>query len=114
MKTYKKSPKSQKESIEVNEEFMPYGTKQLDSKDRITLGGKLKKILGDKMAVEGFQVFVGKDGDILLRPSVSIPAREAWVFKNPEVIGAIRQGIEDAKAGRLIRVDDLKDFLKKL
>lgn len=114
MKKYKKPVAAKKTTIEVNEEFMPYGMKQLDSKDRITLGGKLKKAIGSKMAVEGFQVFVGRDGDILLRPAVSIPAREAWVFKNPEVIGAIREGLEDIKNGRVIRVDSVEEYLKKL
>lgn len=113
MGKYKNDP-DKNETFEIKEEFVPYGTKQLDSKDRITLGGKLKKLLGGKSGIEGFQVFVGKDGDILLRPSVSIPAREAWVFKNPEVIGAIRRGMEDIKAGRTVKVDDLDEFLKKL
>ena len=110
MKKYKKQATTQ-DTMEVREEFVAYGMKQLDSKDRISLGGKLKKMLGN---LDGFQVFVGKDGDILLRPSVSIPAREAWVFKNPEVIGAIRAGIADAKAGRIIRVKNLEEYLKKL
>lgn len=110
MKKYKKQAKPQ-ETMEVREEFTAYGMKQLDSKDRISLGGKLKKIIGN---MDGFQVFVGKDGDILLRPSISIPANEAWIYKNPEVIGAIRKGLADVKAGRTIRVDDLESFLKKL
>ena len=114
MKKYKKPPKTEAQSIEVNEEFTAYGMKQLDSKDRISLGGKLKKMIGNDMALDGFQVFVGKDGDILLRPSVSVPVNEAWIYKNPEVIGALRKGLEDAKAGRLIRVDYLESFLKKL
>jgi len=114
MKKYNKPDKAKKTSIEVKEEFMPYGMKQLDSKDRITLGGKLRKIIGNKMAVEGFQVFVGRDGDILLRPAVAIPAREAWIYKNPEVIAAIRRGLEDAKNGRLIRVDSVEKYLKNL
>ncbi|HRU38410.1 MAG TPA: hypothetical protein P5511_00935 [Candidatus Goldiibacteriota bacterium] len=62
--------------------------------------------------MDGFQVFVGKDGDILLRPSVSIPAKEAWIYKNPEVIGAIRQGLKDIREGRTIRVDDPDKYLK--
>ena len=114
MKKYKKPSSAAAETIEVNEEFMAYGMKQLDSKDRISLGGKLKKIINSKMDMEGFQVFLGKDGDILLRPTVAIPAREAWVFKNPEVIGAIRRGVEDIKEGRVIHVTNMEEFLKKL
>ena len=114
MKTYNKPKKTNKETIEVNEEFTPYGMKQLDSKDRITLGGKLKKMISNKMVVDGVQVFVSRTGDILLKPTVRVPAREAWIYKNPEVIGAIRKGLEDARAGRLTHVDNLDKFIKDL
>jgi len=114
MKTYKKPEKASEGAIEVKEEFVPYGMKQLDSKDRIALGGKLKKMISDKMAVEGFQVFVGSDGDILLRPTVAIPAMEAWIYRNPKVIGAIRKGMEDACGGRLVRAGKVEDLFKKL
>jgi hypothetical protein len=114
MKIIKQKPDKEAEIMEVQEEFMPYGTKTLDSKDRITLGGKLKNILGRKMNIEGFMVFVGKNGDILLRPSVSVPSTEAWVYKNPEVIGSIRKGLKQAGEGKLIRPDDLDIFLNKL
>lgn len=66
------------------------------------------------MAPEGFQVFLGKNWDILLRPAVSSPANEAWVYKNPKVIGALRKGLEDAKAGRIIHIDNLEEFFKNL
>jgi hypothetical protein len=114
MKKYKKTSESKNETIEVREDFMPFGMKQLDSKDRISLGGKLKKIISEKMDMEGFQVFLGADGDILLRPTVAIPAREAWIFKDPGVIGGIRQGLDDVKHGRVVKVDNLEEFLKKL
>lgn len=114
MKKYKKPPKAAEGFMEVKEEFVPYGMKQLDSKDRISLGGKLKKIIDAGMDIEGFQVFVGKDGDILLRPAVAIPSKEAWIYRNPERIGAIREGLEQAKQGKTRRVDNLEDYLKKL
>ena len=114
MKKYKKTSGSPAENVQVNEEFVAYGMKQLDSKDRISLGGKLKKMISDKLDMEGFQVFLGKDGDILLRPTVAIPAREAWVFRNPKAMGAIREGLEDACHGRIIKVKKLEDYLKKI
>ncbi len=47
-------------------------------------------------------------------PTAEIPDREAWVYRNPMVIGAIRKGLEDALSGRFIRVDNGNDFFKKL
>lgn len=100
--------------IEVKEDFMPYGTKTLDSKDRITLGGRLKDVLGNKMKFEGFMVYLGKNGDILLRPSVSVPSSEAWIYNNPEASASIRKGLKQAAEGKLERVKDLEGFLGKL
>ena len=106
--------KTKKKTLLIQEEFIPYHMKALDSKNRITLGGKLKKLMDKRMIVEAYQIFVGKNGDILLRPTVSVPSREAWTYQNPEVIGRIRKGVEEARAGKTERVDDLESFLDTL
>jgi len=33
-------------------------------------------------------------------PSVSVPAHEAWLFKNRRALAMVRRGLEDAKHGR--------------
>jgi len=114
MKELKSYSKIKKEAIDIREEFIPYNTKPLDSKHRITLGGKLVNSLGKRMKVEAYQIFVSKNGDILLRPAVSIPSSEAWVYRNPEVIGKVRKGLQEAGEGKIKRVDDLDSFLKSL
>jgi len=113
MKTMKNSKKNQ-EVLEVRGEFMPVDTRSLDSKHRITLGGRLYRLLMSKMKIDSYQVFVGKGGDILLRPAVSIPSSEAWVYQNPEVIGKIRKGLEEAGEGKTEKVKDLEQFLDNL
>lgn len=45
---------------------------------------------------------------------MSIPSNEAWAYRNPKVIGKIRQGLKDAAEGRVEKVDDLEGFLKDL
>lgn len=114
MKKTLSNKKAEKSVIEVKEEFMPYGTKTLDSKDRLTIGARLKAIIGKKMKVEGFMVYVGKNGDILLRPSVSVPSREAWLYKNPDVINSVRKGLQQASEGKLTRVNDFDAFIEEL
>jgi hypothetical protein len=101
MKKSMSGKQAQNPIIEVKEEFMPYG-------------GRLKEIIGIKMSVEGFMVYVGKNGDILLRPSVSVPSSEAWIYENPGVIGSVRKGLQEAGEGKLTRVNDIASFLKKL
>jgi hypothetical protein len=103
-----------KELVEIKEKFMPVDTRPLDSKHRITLGGRLYRLMMSKMKIDSYQVFVSKSGNILLRPAVSIPSNEAWVYKNPEVIGKIRKGLQEAGEGKTERVSDLEDFLNEL
>ena len=114
MKTPEYRSKTKKEMLNIHEEFIPYQTKPLDSKYRITLGGRLTRILGRKMNVDAYRIFIGRNGDILLRPTVSIPSSEAWVYQNPEVIGKVRKGLQEAQEGKTERVDNLDSFLKKL
>ena len=113
MKTVKAAQRK-KQTLEVKEMFMLVDTRPLDSKHRITVGGKLQKLITGKMNIDSYQVFIGKDGDILLRPAVSIPSSEAWAYRNPEVIGKIRQGLKDAAEGKVEKVDDLESFLRDL
>ena len=114
MKTLKARSKTKNGTVDIHEEFIPYQTKPLDSKYRITLGNRLTRLLGRRMNVEAYQIFVGRNGDILLRPSVSIPSNEAWVYQNPEVIGKLRKGLQEAGEGKAERVADLESFLGKL
>ena len=113
MKTMKASLKK-KEVVEIKEKFMPVDTRPLDSKHRITLGGRLCRLMMSKMKIDSYQLFVGKGGDILLRPAVSIPSSEAWIYKNPQVIGKIRKGLQEAGGGKTEKVGDLEGFLNSL
>ena len=106
--------KTEKKVLAIHEEFIPYHTKSLDSKHRITLGGKLTSALGKRMKVDAYMMFIGREGDILLRPTVSIPSNEAWAYRNPNVIGSVRKGLEEAREGKTERVDDLDSFLENL
>jgi hypothetical protein len=111
MKTLKPS-QNKKRVVEIKELFMYVDTRPLDSKHRLTLGSKLQKLLSGRLKFDSYQVFLGKEGDILLRPSVSIPSSEAWVYSNPEAMSKIRQGLKEASEGKIQKVDDLESFLK--
>ena len=114
MKTHKSRKITRKNVIDIHEEFIPYHAKPLDSKHRITLGGKLTSALGNRMKVDAYMIFIGREGDILLRPTVSISSNEAWVYRNPKVIGSVRKGLEEAREGKAERIDDLDSFLENL
>ena len=71
-----------------------------DSKGRITLGNLAK-------GLSGFKVTKNADGSFHLLPLKEIPEREMWLYRNPEALAAVLQGLEDSKAGR---VHDLGSF----
>lgn len=105
--------------IDINEKFKPMGITAVDDRNRINLGKKLFKLMSKilylgKLTNKRFEIFYAKNGDILLRPMVEIPAKEAWIYQNPEVIGRIRKGVTDIEQGRIHNVDDVDDFLEKL
>ena len=41
-------------------------------------------------------------------PAEAVPAREAWLYKNPKALDAVRAGVEEARAGRFAEAPDLK------
>ncbi|MCD6080866.1 MAG: hypothetical protein J7J54_05395 [Candidatus Omnitrophica bacterium] len=98
----------------LREAFILVEKKSIDSKNRLTLGRKILKLINAHTGAKEFQIFYGEDGDILLRPVVSIPSKEAWIYRNPKVIKAIREGLSEAKQGRLEKIKDLDKFLKDL
>ena len=102
------------EAITIKEDFMQVDTRELDSKNRVNLGRKVRKLLGAKMKVDSFKVFIGKDGDVLLRPSVNIPSRELWLYKDPSAYSQLKEGLQQAKAGKVQKASDLEHFLEGL
>ena len=73
-----------------------------DTKGRIYLG-KLAE------GVSGFTVKVDKNHRIILDPLVEIPAREKWLFDNKSALKSVRQGLQEAKEGK---VHNLGSFAK--
>jgi hypothetical protein len=66
-----------------------------DSKGRITLG-KLAE------GVSSYRVKLEAHGKIILEPYAEIPARERWLFENPETLRRVRTGLAEADAGRTV------------
>jgi ABC-type nitrate/sulfonate/bicarbonate transport system substrate-binding protein len=94
----------------INEEFKAIGVKSLDSKNRLNIGEKILRHL----KVDAFEVFIGEGGDILLRPVVNIPSREAWIYQNPNILKRIQKGLKDAQEGKIKQVKNVQKFLNNL
>jgi hypothetical protein len=97
------------ETIEKdNQEFIPFDIRFIDSKNRITISEKILKKISGRNRINQFQVLVGQEGDILLRPLTTIPSREAWIYEKPELIKQIRKGLQEAKEGKTETLDNLE------
>ncbi|OGI04716.1 MAG: hypothetical protein A2Y25_08065 [Candidatus Melainabacteria bacterium GWF2_37_15] len=64
-----------------------------DTKGRITLGKLAEN-------VSSFEIIV-ENGKIILEPLIEIPARELWLYKNPEALASLEKGVSEAKAGKV-------------
>jgi len=87
-------------------EFTAVAEARVDVKRRVALG----KALG--RAVSSYRIYRNSFGQIILDPMVTIPAHEAWLFKNKEATQLLRQGLADARKGRVTKAKE--DYTKYL
>jgi len=66
------------------------------------------------MEIDAFKIFLGNEGDILLRPMTNIPSKELWIHQNPNALESIQRGMRDIKKGRVTKIKNLSKFFKKL
>lgn len=66
-----------------------------DSRNRIALGRAL-----DDLGDASFNVYRDEEGRIILEPHVSIPASEAWLFRNRKAMDSVRRGLEQVAEGK--------------
>lgn len=78
-------------------------TKNTDSKGRLTLG---EAFANRTLIVEE------RGNEIVLHLARVIPEKEAWLYDNPEALGALRRGLKQAKAGQLTAGPDLAKAAK--
>lgn len=77
-----------------------------DSKRRVTLGKALAG-LGEDVR---FDVYRNPSGQIVLDPQVSIPASEAWLYRNPKALAAVRRGLEEAAEGKSAPIGSFAEY----
>jgi hypothetical protein len=57
-----------------------------------------------------YRVYQNTLGQIILDPMETIPAHEAWLFKNKKAHASVMTGLEEARAGKLL--DSPENFSK--
>ena len=73
--------------------FTDYSRLRPDAKGRITLGKVAE-------GVSSYKASIDPEGRILLEPFAEIPARERWLYKNPEALKMVLQGIKESGEGK--------------
>lgn len=71
-----------------------------DARNRVSLGAAV--VMQDGVR---YRVKVNDLGQILLDPVVSVPVSEAWFFNNPKRVAAFKRSVEQAEAGRVVKID---------
>lgn len=89
-----------KRDLVKEEDFEEYGEVRVDSKNRITLGR------GGQSRVSSYRVYRNSLGQIILDPQVTVPAYEAWLFKNEKAKQLVQKGLREAKSKRLLKADE--------
>ncbi len=77
----------------------PLPVKKTDSKGRLTLG--------HEFAGKQFFINRGENNVIQIIPAETVPAREAWLFKNPPALSAVLEGLKQAHEGKLSEGPDI-------
>lgn len=89
-----------KQEILKDQEFEEVAEARVDAKRRVALG----KILAQ--SVSSYRIYRNGFGQIILDPMVTIPAHEAWLFKNTAVAQLVKQGLADARKGRVVKAKE--------
>lgn len=87
-----------KNILRVDDSFEEIGMRTIDERNRLTVGEILK-------GYKRIRLYRNNSGEILLQPIAEIPASELWLFKNPEAINDVREGLRDASQGKVSRLD---------
>jgi hypothetical protein len=87
-------------------DFQEVTEAKVDAKNRVALG----KVPG--LRVSSYRIYRNKVGQIILDPMVTVPAYEAWLFKNKEAMTRVQDGLADLRKGRLVKAkEDYRKYL---
>ncbi len=100
-----------------DKKFIEVTEVKLDSKYRVCLGSLYLKKLAEfftfgEQKANYYKVYVNPVGQIILDPQATVPASEAWLFKNKKAAQMVQEGLEDAKKHRLVKAkEDYSQYL---
>jgi hypothetical protein len=68
---------------------------------------KKRIVLSKALVEEGvtYHIYCNEIGQIILDPHVSIPASEAWLYKNAQAREAVAIGLKEASEGKVSKIN---------
>ena len=87
-------------AIIKNTDFEEVAETRVDAKNRVTLGRKRQR------DVSSYRIYRNSVGQIILDPMVTIPAHEAWLFKNKKAARLVEEGLADVRKGRVVKAKE--------
>ena len=84
--------------LRIDDEFQEIGTKTIDDRNRLTLGNLFR-------GYKRVRSYKNDRGELLLQPTVEIPASELWLFQNREALTSVQRGLKDASEGKIVKAD---------
>ena len=91
--------------IVKDEDFKEVAQVRVDAKFRIVLG-KVSK------GIPQFRIYQNALGQIILDPQTTIPAYEAWLFKDTQILKSLQRSLAQVKAGKTVKARE--DYSKYL
>jgi hypothetical protein len=95
----------------VGKVFRFIDSRPYDDKNRVSLGKRVFDLLKELGSFDSFRVYLSEEGYLLLTPMAHIPANEMWIWQDEDIRESFRKALEDAREGRVKKIDDLDSFL---
>ncbi len=89
-----------KQDILKDADFEEVAEAKVDAKRRVALGRVVVQ------QISSYRIYRNECGQIILDPMVTIPAHEAWLFKNTKAARLLKQGLADARKGRVVKAKE--------
>jgi hypothetical protein len=112
------TPKSQMtgplaDAVDPDQAMTAFGQFHLAARDIVRRDAKGRVTLG-KLGTDGdgFRVYINDLGQVLLDPIVAIPAREQWLFKDPERAKALDRALAQSEARDVIPLPSFAHMLE--
>jgi hypothetical protein len=79
----------------------------LDSRNRVCLTPFLSK----EQEITSYRAYQ-KGDKIILEPMIELPAREVWLYQNPQALASVLEGLKQVEEGKTSELDiDYSEFL---